>query len=185
MEDGPLRATEAESAFVSSGLPERRIPAITLMPRVPSSARGRPGHALRPTRAVIRSLPVSKLEFFQSFETGKAICIRMRRGANPGRAMEMRASRIRCSLMVRTVCPECGAVGVKINRQTGFCPRCTERYHLEQERAFRDQLERERREAEEGAEIERLHRERKAIRQQSSRTCRKYGLPSRRQRGKD
>ena len=31
------------------------------------------------------------------------------------RAVEMRASRIHCSLAVQTVCPECGAVGVKIN----------------------------------------------------------------------
>jgi uncharacterized Zn finger protein (UPF0148 family) len=56
----------------------------------------------------------------------------------------MRASRIHCSLAVQTVCPQCGAVGVKINRQTGMCPLCTERYHLEQERAFNEQLERER-----------------------------------------
>ena len=100
------------------------------------------------------------------------------------RAVEMRASRIHCSLMVRTVCPECGAVGVSINRQTRMCPRCTEWFHLEQERAFAEQLERERLEAEGGAEVERLRRERDALRQQNSRTCRKYGLPTRRQRGK-
>lgn len=99
------------------------------------------------------------------------------------RAVEMRASRIHCSLMVQTVCPECGAVGVRINRQTKMCPRCTERYYLDQERAFRDQLERERREADEGAEVERLHWEREAIRRQNMRTCRKYRLKSRRQRG--
>ena len=86
--------------------------------------------------------------------------------------------------MVRMVCPECGAVGVSINRQTKMCPRCTERFHLEQERAFAELLERERAEAEGGAEVERLHRERDALRQQNSRTCRKYGLKSRRQRGK-
>lgn len=38
------------------------------------------------------------------------------------RAVETRASRIHCSLAVQTVCPQCGAVGVKINRQTGMCP---------------------------------------------------------------
>ena len=48
------------------------------------------------------------------------------------RAVEMRASRIHCSLAVQTVCPQCGAVGVKINRQIGMCPLCTGRYHLEQ-----------------------------------------------------
>ena len=35
-----------------------------------------------------------------------------------------------------------------------------------------------------GAEVERPRRERDALRQQNSRTCRKYGLKSRRQRGK-
>ena len=62
--------------------------------------------------------------------------------AHSVRAVEMRASRIHCSLAIQTVCPQCGAVGVKINRQTGMCPLCTERYHLEQERAFNEQLER-------------------------------------------
>ena len=38
--------------------------------------------------------------------------------------------------------------------------------------------------AEGGAVVERLRRERDALRQQNSRTCRKYGLPTRRQRGK-
>lgn len=68
--------------------------------------------------------------------------------------MELRASRIHCSLAVQTVCPECGAVGVVINRQTGLCRLCTERYHLEQERAFNEQLERERTHAEESAEFD-------------------------------
>lgn len=54
------------------------------------------------------------------------------------RAVEMRTSRIYCSLAVRTVCPQCGAVGVKINRQTAMRPLCTERYHLKQERAFNE-----------------------------------------------
>ena len=38
------------------------------------------------------------------------------------RAVEMRASRIHCSLAVQTVCPSCGAVGVKINRQMSTAP---------------------------------------------------------------
>lgn len=82
-------------------------------------------------------------------------------------AVELRASRIHCSLALQTVCPSCGAVGVVINRQTGLCRLCTERYHLEQERAFAEVLE----------------RERDAQRQRNSRTCRRYGLPSRRARG--
>ena len=83
------------------------------------------------------------------------------------------------------LCSERGAVGgVSINRQTGMCRLCTERCHLEQERAFAELLERERAEAEGGEEVERLRRERNALRQQNSRTCRKYGLPTRRLRGK-
>lgn len=92
------------------------------------------------------------------------------------RAVEMRASRIHCSLAVQTVCPSCGAVGVKINRQTGMCPLCTERYHLEQERAFNEQLERERAACEESVELEEVRRERDMMRQRNSRLCRKYGL---------
>ncbi len=98
------------------------------------------------------------------------------------RAVEMCASRIHCSLMVRTVCPGCGAVGVNLNRQTGLCRRCTEEFHLEQERAFNEQLEREREEAEEAADIDDIRRERDKMRQRNSRLCRKYGLKSRRER---
>lgn len=100
----------------------------------------------------------------------------------PVRAVEMRASRIHCSLAVQTVCPSCGAVGVKISRQTGMCPLCTERYHLEQERAFNEQLERERAACEESAELADVRRERDKMRQRNSRLCRKYGLKGRQER---
>lgn len=102
--------------------------------------------------------------------------------AHSVRAVEMRASRIHCSLAVQTVCPQCGAVGVKINRQTGMCPLCTERYHLEQERAFNEQLERERAHAEKSAELDEVRRKRDMMRQRNSRLCRKYGLKGRRER---
>lgn len=104
--------------------------------------------------------------------------------AHSVRAVEMRASRIHCSLAVQTVCPECGAVGVVINRQTGMCRLCTERYHLEQERAFNAQLEAERRAVEESAEVAEARRERDAMRQRNSRLCRKYGLAGKRARKK-
>lgn len=80
LEDGPFRATEAENAYMSSGLPERRIPVITLMPRVPSSAQSHSIYVLRSTQAIIRSLSVSKLKIFYSFETERAIRARARRG---------------------------------------------------------------------------------------------------------
>lgn len=99
------------------------------------------------------------------------------------RAVEMRASRIHCSLSVRTVCPQCGAVGVNINRSTGMCRRCSEAYHLEQERAFNELLEEERAAAEDSAEVDALRRERDRLRKANSRMCKKYGLKSRRDRG--
>ncbi len=102
--------------------------------------------------------------------------------AHSVRAVQMRASRIHCSLAVQTVCPECGAVGVVINQQSGRCRLCTERYHLEQERAFNEQLEAERALADGGAEVEAVRRERDRMRQRNSRLCRKYGLPGRRER---
>lgn len=97
-------------------------------------------------------------------------------------AVEAHASRIHCSLAVRTECPGCGAVGVAIVRSTGMCRLCTERYHLEQERAFAEVLERERAEAEDEARIAEARRERDRLRQRNSRTCRRYGLPGRRAR---
>lgn len=98
------------------------------------------------------------------------------------RAVQMRASRIHCSLALRTVCPGCGAVGVNLNRQTGLCRRCTEEYHLECERAFAELLEAERAAAEGGPEVDAARRERDRLRQRNSRMCRKYGLKSRRER---
>lgn len=104
--------------------------------------------------------------------------------AHTVRAVEMRASRIHCSLAVQTVRPECERVGLTLSRQTGLCPLCTELYHLEQERAFSEQLERERAEVEASGELEATRRERDRLRQRNSRLCRKYGLKSRRERKK-
>ena len=73
---------------------------------------------------------------------------------------------------------------MKVNRQTGMCLLCTERCHLEQERAFNGQLERERAHAEEPAKPEEVRRERDMMRQRNSRLCGKYGLKGRRERRK-
>lgn len=100
--------------------------------------------------------------------------------AHSAKAVEVRASRIRCSLALQTVCPSCGAVGLKINRQSRMCPRCTARLHVERERAFNERLQAERDEA--LAEAERLEREADALRAKNSRLCRKYGLAGRRGR---
>ena len=100
--------------------------------------------------------------------------------ARSAHAVEMRASRLGVSLQLQTVCPDCGVVGLKLNRQSGLCPRCTELLHVEQQRAFAEQLDSERAEA--LAEAEALRRENAVLRKRNSRACRKYGLEGRRAR---
>lgn len=98
------------------------------------------------------------------------------------RAIEQRAHLIRASLKRLDVCPECGAVGVRINRQSGMCARCTEEGHVAEERAFRDLLALEAVGCDEGPEIEAARREYARLRQANSRMCRKHGLRTKRQR---
>lgn len=97
-------------------------------------------------------------------------------------AVEMRASRICCSLAVQTVCPSCGAVGVNIVKGTGMCRRCTDRWHLEEARAFGELLEAERAAAEDPDRLAELRREWDAQRKRNSRACKKYGLPTQKER---
>ncbi|NGM17426.1 hypothetical protein GMI70_05330 [Eggerthellaceae bacterium zg-893] len=92
------------------------------------------------------------------------------------RAIEMHASRLHMSLKVRAACPECGRIGVHLNRQSGMCARCTEFMHVEEERAFNELLQAEAEDAENGRLIEELRREYAALRQRNSRLCRKHGL---------
>ena len=99
------------------------------------------------------------------------------------RSIENRASRIHASLKVRQVCPECGVVGLRLNRQSGLCPKCTEIQHLNEEIAFNEILQAEREAATNEADIAGIRRERDKMRQRNSRLCRKYGLPTRRDRG--
>lgn len=101
------------------------------------------------------------------------------------RAVEVRASRIHASLKVRSVCPECGVVGLRLNRQSGLCPKCTELMHLNEEIAFNEILQAEREEAADEEAIAGIRRERDKMRQRNSRLARKYGLKTRRERGQD
>lgn len=94
-------------------------------------------------------------------------------------AIEQHASIIHASLAKRTVCPGCGTIGVRLNRQSGMCRRCTEQMHLEEERAFNELLEAEAAKCEEVAEV---RRERDRLRQKNSRLCRKWGLTPRSKR---
>lgn len=98
------------------------------------------------------------------------------------RAVEMHASRIHVSLARRTVCPACRAVGVRLNRQSGMCVRCTELMHVEEERAFNELLEAEARERDGGPEVERLRRAYDKLRQRNSRLRRAFGLKGKRGR---
>ena len=98
------------------------------------------------------------------------------------RSIESQASRCHVSLRVQQVCPECGVVGVRLNRQSGMCPKCTELMHLNEELAFNETLQREREEKADEAEVAAIRRERDRMRQRNSRLCRKFGLKSRRDR---
>lgn len=84
-------------------------------------------------------------------------------------AVEMRASRIHASLAVRSVCPRCGAVGVRLNRATGLCPLCAEREFLSRARAQGERLEAERAAAEDPARLAEVRREWDAQRARNSR----------------
>ena len=97
-------------------------------------------------------------------------------------SIECRASRIHASLRVQQVCPECGVVGLRLNRQSGLCPKCTEILHLNEAKAFNELLEAERAAASDAGEIEALKRENAMVRKRNSRTCRKYGLRTMRER---
>lgn len=97
-------------------------------------------------------------------------------------AVQAHASRIRVSLRNREVCPGCGAVGVRLNRQSGMCKRCTVQAHVEEERAFNELLELETTGCEEGPEVDAARREYARLRQRNSRLIRKHGLRGKRRR---
>lgn len=98
------------------------------------------------------------------------------------RSIESQASRCHVSLRVQQVCPECGVVGVRLNRQSGLCAKCTELMHLNEEVAFNEVLQAEREEKAGEGDVAAIRRERDRMRQRNSRLCRKYGLKSRRDR---
>jgi hypothetical protein len=85
-------------------------------------------------------------------------------------AVEMRASRLHASLAQRSVCPRCGAVGVRLNKATGFCPLCAEKVFLERARAQGERLEAERAAAEDPKRLAEVRRAWDAQRSQNYRT---------------
>lgn len=98
------------------------------------------------------------------------------------RAIEAHASRIHVSLRQLDVCPQCGAVGVRINRTSGMCALCTERGHVEEERAFGELLRAEAEACDGGPEVEAARREYARLRKANSRYRRRHGLRGRRGR---
>lgn len=96
-------------------------------------------------------------------------------GVSDGRSVEAHASRIHVSLKVRLQCPECGVIGVRLVRTTGMYPLCTERLHVEEERAYNEFLQTEAAGVE-GPELKALQREYARLRQANSRLRRRYGL---------
>ena len=97
-------------------------------------------------------------------------------------AIEVQASRVNVSLRVLTECPRCHALGVRINRQSGLCTRCTMEEHVEEAEAFNDLLEAEAAGCDSGPEIDELQRRWAQIRQRNSRLMRKHGLKGKRER---
>ncbi|MBQ3302193.1 MAG: hypothetical protein IJH04_08645 [Eggerthellaceae bacterium] len=97
-------------------------------------------------------------------------------------AIESQACRIHASLKVLEECPECHALGVRINRQSGMCRRCTETAHVAEEEAFNELLEAEAAGCDSGPEYDALHRRWAQLRQKNSRLMRKHGLKGKRER---
>ena len=73
-------------------------------------------------------------------------------------------------------------IGVCLNRRIGLFRGCNESHRLEEERVYHEQLELERWKAEEGPDVERIKREREALRQKNTRLRRKHHLKDKRSR---
>lgn len=97
-------------------------------------------------------------------------------------AIEVQACRIHVPLKVLNECSECHALGVRINRQSGMCRRCTEAAHVAEEEAFGQLLEAEAAGCDGGPEYDELHRRWAQLRQKNSRLMRKHGLKGKRER---
>ena len=58
------------------------------------------------------------------------------------RAVQQHAHVIHASLRVKPTCPECGAVGVPLNYQSGLCPTCHDRMRLAEAIAYKSEYKR-------------------------------------------
>ena len=98
------------------------------------------------------------------------------------RAVQQYASRIGVSLRVQEVCPQCGVVGLRLNKRSGLCQKCTNLMHLQEEIAFNELLLRERIEAVGSETFEEAVRLYNSKRQENARICQKFELSTRRER---
>ena len=97
-------------------------------------------------------------------------------------AIESQACRIHASLKVLTECPECHALGVRINRQSGMCKKCTVAAHVAEDEAYNQLLETEAAGCDGGPEYDELVRRWAQLRQKNSRLTRAHGLKKKRER---
>ena len=98
------------------------------------------------------------------------------------RAIEAHASRVHVSLRRKKQCPQCGAIGVRINRQSRMCLTCTEKAHVAEEEAYNAMLKLEAAGCDGGPEYEEAKRRYAQLRQQNSRLMRVHGLKGKRER---
>jgi len=98
------------------------------------------------------------------------------------RAVQQHAHVIRASLRVRPPCPECGAIGVPLNYQSGLCPVCNEKLRLAEAIAYNEVLLEEAERACDPELIAGLRREQAALRKRAERLRDEYGLPGKQER---
>lgn len=98
------------------------------------------------------------------------------------RAVQQHAHVIHASLRVKPVCPECGVIGLPLNYQSGLCPKCNTLLRLQEELAYNELLLRERIEAVGSELFDEAVRLYNSKRRENARLCKKFGLPTRRER---
>jgi len=103
------------------------------------------------------------------------------------RAIQQHAHVIHASLRIKPVCPECGAIGVVLNYQSGLCPVCNEKLRLAEDVAYIEVLLREAERSNDPETIAGIKRERAALRKKAERLRDEYELPTKfeRKRGGD
>ena len=98
------------------------------------------------------------------------------------RAVQQHAHVIHASLRVKPTCPECSAIGVPLNYQSGLCPTCNDKMRLAEAIAYNEVLLEEAERACDPELIAGLRREQAALRKKAERLRDEYGLPGKQER---